>query len=206
MADVPQTEGVPPLASYAPYAPSPLLTTDTVVGYGGVSLAPQWGLYYNGVPVVIAESVIAFGFRAGWNISNYPIERGGFESYNRVVQPFSCRLQFAAGSSMQARQALLRSLEVATAPGNLTKYDVVTPELVYPRLNIDTYDYDRKAMSGAGLLLVDVKMVEIREQNSGGFDFKSPSGAPTTRDGNVQPSDVPIPTPDPRTGQAFEVT
>jgi len=188
--------GVPNLARVINFATSQLLTRDTVNNWGGSRLTPQWGLYYNGSPVIVADTVVAFGFRREWNISNYPIERGGFESFNRVDLPYAGRLQFAAGT-MKMRQALLSSLAAATADGNLTKYDVVTPEIVYPSVNIQGYDYDRKAMSGVGLLMIDVTVVEVREQNNGSAKSKSPAGEPMKPGGNVQPEEVPLPRPNP---------
>lgn len=200
--------GVPSLAIPLDLTPVRLLTGDTVGNWGGSRLTPQWGLYSFGAPVIVADTVTAFGFRREWNISNYPIERGGFESFNRVDLPYAGRLQYVAGT-MAIRQALLASLEAATADGNLTKYDVVSPEIIYPSVNIQSYDYDRKAASGVGLLMIEVTVVQVREQNSGGTSSKSPAGETTKPGGNVQPSDVPIPTPNPlRTGasQTFLVT
>lgn len=195
--DVPHVPGVPDLIAYATGGfEEDLMTEDTVEGWG-TKLTPVWGLYKGGVPVIFSEAVVAFSHRREWNISNYPIERGGFESYNRVNQPFMCRLQFAAGSDMAARQALLNSLAVATADGNLTKYDVVTPEVIYSSVNVQSFDYDRKAMSGAKLLLIDVTVVEIREQNAPAADSKSPAGVSTAPGGNVQSQDVPQTAPAP---------
>lgn len=204
MAFFPNIPGVPNLLVPLDLSPVSLMIGDTVTNWGGSRLTPQWGLYNAGAPVIVADTVIAFGFRREWNISNYPIERGGFESFNRVDLPFAGRLQFAAGT-MAARQALLSSLAAASADGNLTKYDVVTPEVIYPSINIQSYDYDRKAASGVGLLMIEVTLVEIREQNRGGAASKSPAGESTTPGGNVQPSDVPLPTPDPRATSQFEV-
>jgi len=152
--------------------------------------------------VIIAESVVSFGFKVDWAISTYPIERGGFESYDRVATPFLAHVQFAAGSTKEKRLALLESLGQASADGNMTKYDVFTPEVIYTSVSIQHFDYDRKAAEGANLLKIDVFLQEIREQNTGGQDVKTPSGAAPQSGGNIQPETVPLPTPDPR----FEVT
>lgn len=186
MADVPNVPGVPALLSYAADTLFNLLTGNVVRSYGG-DRQPSWGLYLGGAPVVVADTVTAFDFRAEWAISNYPIERGGFESYDRVDTPFQCKVQFAAGGDEANKQALIQSIDVATADGNLTKYDVVTPEVVYLGVNIQHVDYRRTARSGLGLLIVDVWVQEIREQNTAaGGDSQVPAGAATQSGGNVQ--------------------
>lgn len=197
MADVPNAPGVPALSSYSDAPPDELMVENTVTGYGS-GLTPMWGLYLDGAAAVVAESVVAFGFRQSWAISKYPIERGGFESYDRVTQPFQPRLQFASGTNGAARLALLSSLAAASADGNTTKYDVVTPDVIYASVGIEHVDYDRKAASGAGLLLIDVWLQEIREQNGSQQQAADPSGVPVQANGTVQPSDVPLPAADPR--------
>lgn len=197
MADVPKVPGVPPLTSYSAGPGSILMTADTVDGYG-TGLVPAWGFYLNGRLAIICESVVAFGFRSEWAISKYPIERGGFESYDRVAQPFQCRLQIASGSTGAVRTALLASLDAASADQNMTKYDAVTPDVVYTGVSIEHVDYDRKAAQGAGLLMIDVWTQEIREQNNSPAPTAYPSGASTQSGGTVQPTQVPLPKADPR--------
>lgn len=203
MADVPNAPGVPALSSYAQEAAGILLTADAVAGYGA-GLTPVWGLYLNGAPAVVAESVVAFGLRQSWTISKYPIERGGFESFDRVTQPYEPRLRFASGTNDGTRLALLSSLAAACADGNTKKYDVVTPDAIYSSVGVTGLDYDRKAASGAKLLLIDVMLQQVREQNGSQQAAKDPSGNPTQPGGTVQPSDVPLPTADPR--KALTVT
>ena len=71
----------------------------------------QWGIYKDGLPVVVADSVVSFGFKKDWNIADYPVEEGSFESYDKVETPFGARVRFASGGSTANRQALLQSIE-----------------------------------------------------------------------------------------------
>lgn len=201
--DIPNVPGVPALLSYASQASvGGVLTTDTLTGYGAGN-TPKWGLYKGGSPAITAESVVAFGFRIEWSIASYPIERGGFESYDRVATPFQGRLQFASGKNDETRRALLDSLAAASKDGNMTKYDVVTPDFTYASVSVSHYDYDRRAERGAGLLMIDVWLQEIREQNTGnGTTAQEPSGQAPQTGGTVQPSDVPLPEANPLRGSA----
>jgi hypothetical protein len=188
--DVPKVPGVPALASYAQDIAVQLLTS-SLLSYGG-GLVPQWGIYLNGVPVVVADIVRGFDFRVERAISNYPIERGGFESYDKVAVPYLAKVQFSTGGDLGNRSSLLTSVARATdllVGGKPAKFDIVTPEIVYLSCSISHYDYNRTALSGLGLLTVDVWTQEVREQNTSPSPSVSPSGASTQQGGQVQSSD-----------------
>jgi len=186
MADVPNVPGVPRLAAYASGALPALMGADLVTGYGGAQLRPQWGLYRGARAAIVADTVTAMSFRQEWAISKYQLEDGAFESYDRVTQPFDCRLQFVSGKNNANRQKLLRSLDAASADGNMTKYDVVTPEVIYSGVSVAHVDYDRAAAAGLGILKIDVMLQEIREQNTGQQSAQSSSGNAVQTDGTVQ--------------------
>ncbi|MGJ2408975.1 hypothetical protein ACR8FJ_22715, partial [Salmonella enterica subsp. enterica serovar Paratyphi A] len=123
---------------------------------GGVS---AWGIYRGGAPVVVSDNVVAFNFRKQWAISDYPVERGAFESYDKVEVPYGVQFRFSAGGSEAKRQALLSS--IAAIAGDLNLYDIVTPDRVYLNANIERFDYSQTATNGVGLLQVDVTAIEI---------------------------------------------
>lgn len=193
-----------------------LLTSDAV-GIFGVQGGQQWGLFQNGEPVVTSDNVLAFGYSQAYDVSNYQIEDGGFQTYNKVQEPFDIRLQFSTGGSTQDKQAFIQS--IAAIIGSMQLYDAVTPEQIYSNVNPVRQIYDRTAVSGAGLLKIDVHCVEVmvtgqvQFTNSQGSssasqtdgtaatpaptsavtgqplinDPQSPSASPQVADGNVQP-------------------
>lgn len=170
-------------------APLTLLTADLFSGYGSY-LPPQWGLYDGGEPVVIAESVRSFGYKQDWNVSDYPVEGGGFESYNKVNTPYAIQLEFATGGTAADRAELLESL--ALAADSLDLYDVVTPEVIYVGVNVVHYTLSRRAQRGANFVAVDVWVLEIREQGSTDIkNAKYPGGYSIFQGGNVQPYTAP---------------
>lgn len=187
MADLP--DGVPALlGDFAEsfLLPSVLLTIDTYTGYGQ-GAAPLWGVFLDGVPVVVADTVTRLEYKQDWAIADYPVERGGFESYDKVNTPFGVRMQFASGGNEAKRQALLDS--IAAIGDTLTLFDVVTPETIYIGVNLQRYDYRRSSQNGLGLILVDVTFIEIREEGTTDFkNTKSPSGFAAAEAGNVQSS------------------
>ena len=184
MVAVPNVPGVPPLGSYS--VGLPVLLLADALGLPPSPLAPQWGIYLDGVPVVDADSVVTFDYRQEWTVSDYPLEQGAFQSYDKVQTPFDVRVRYAAGGSQQNRQALLDSID--DIAGTLTLFDVVTPEAVYQSVNVTHYDYRRTATNGVGLLQVDVWCVEVRVTAQAQFqNVQNPASASPTATGIQQP-------------------
>lgn len=144
-----------------------LLVADAAGFLTGILQTTQWGLYLDGIPVISADTVGSVEYKKDWTIATYPIEEGGFETYDKVSLPFEIRIRFAAGGSPSNRQALLASIDAIAGDTNL--YDLVTPEVVYLNVNVSHYDYKRAADSGVGLLIVELWCQEIRIQVSEGL-------------------------------------
>jgi hypothetical protein len=159
-----------------------LLIADAVSIVTGAS--PQWGLYLDGVPVVVADNVVAFGFKKSARISKHPQEQGAFASYNKVSTPAEPILKFSTGGSVADRQAFLAS--IAPLIDDLNLYDVVTPEVTYPGYNVIDYDYPRTA-DRAGLITVEVRLEQIVVAGASAFsNTASPTDAAQTNNGLVQ--------------------
>ncbi len=183
MPDVPRLPGVPSLSSYASGVVT-LLVSDAVRGLLEW-LNPKWGLYKNGIPVVVADSVATFGYKQDWVIADYPLEGGKFESYDKVFVPFNVQLRFASGGSVSVRQKLLSSIEAIA--GSLETFDAITPERIYSSVNVMHYDYSRESSRGLGLLVVDVMLQQVRVAAAGAFsNTKSPNGESPVNIGQVQ--------------------
>lgn len=189
--------GIPPLLGDAAalfLSPTGVMVADTFIGYGAGE-PPLWGVFLGGVPVVMAETVTEMGYKQDWAIADYPVERGGFESYDKVNTPFLVHMQFVSGGTEERRQALLDS--IAAIGDTLTLFDVVTPEAVYSGVNIQSYNYRRATKNGVGLMIVNVVFLEIREEGTTDFkNTKSPSGYAASQAGNVQSQPMSAPSAD----------
>lgn len=194
--NVPDVDGVPAVA-FAPGSGGDIILAAAdapEVAFLAGGLGPQWGIFRGGVPVVVCDTIVGFDHKADWAVADFPIERGAFESYDKVAIPFDVRLVFTAGGSAAKRAALLASLK--TVVGDLNLYDAVTPETVYPNVNFIHLDYRRSAQQGVGLLTVSVWCQEIRQVASsanGGANAPGntaePSGANQVNGGTVQAED-----------------
>lgn len=163
-----------------------ILTEDAVQLFTGQPIN-QWGIFSGFAPVVSADSVVTMEYKQEWIISDYPVEQGGFETFDKVAVPFEARVRFSAGGSVATREALLASIEAIA--GTTELFDVVTPERVYPSVNITHYDYARASNKGVGLMVVDVWCQQVIVTVPAGlFNTQSPSGSDTQSQGQVSTS------------------
>jgi len=185
---VPNVPGVPPVIFADIDLTITLLTEDAFGIFTGSPSAP-WGIYLGGIPVVVADNVVAFNYKKQYAIADYPVERGSFESYDKVEIPYEAGFRFTAGGSDANRQAMLASIRAIQ--GDLNLYDIVTPEAVYLRANVQRHDYSQTAQNGVGLLQVDVFVQEVRELSGAPLtSTQNPTDAAQVNGGPVQATEA----------------
>ncbi len=185
--NVPDVAGVPPLARDPLAAPFIviLLVADAVLLFTGLTIK-SWGLFQDGIPLITADSVVTMGYKQDWSISNYPVEGGAFETYDKVQLPFEIRLQFSKGGSSAAKAAFLQS--ISQIAGNTQLYDVYTADAIYNDVTIMRYNYDREALKGVGLLVVDVYVIQVSVTATQQFsNTVNPASASPSSTGISQP-------------------
>ena len=151
--------GLPALAAGIIFNAVEIVASD-VMSLLGLFSGPQWGLFQDGLPVVAADNVLSFDFRQDFRISDYPVEEGAFETYNKVQVPYDVRLQFSSGGSVAQRQELIDSVDAII--GSTDTFDAVTPEKTYLSINPVHQSIRRTSRSGLGLVVIDVYCREIR--------------------------------------------
>lgn len=192
MADIPNVPGVPPLGSFSGNNIA-LLVAD-IVSLLGAALGPQWGVFLDGEPVIFSDNTLSFAFKQDAPVSTYPVEEGGFQSYDKVQLPAEITLRVSAGGDISARQALLASIDAQFNTTDL--YDILTPEKTFLSYNFTHQDYHRDATRGATLIAVDLHFMEIRVTTTATAtptngntlsNTASPTVAGQQNIGNVQP-------------------
>lgn len=188
--NVPDVPGVPPLnrpPGFTAGQPPAQLSKDLD---GQSTKTPNtWGLFKDGKPVVIADSVQAFEWDKEWSLPDYPQQEGAFQTYNKVERPFAVMLRFSSGGTEQSRRNLIDSIEAIA--GDTELYDAVTPEKIYPSCNIRKNGMRRHAEQGVGRVVIDVDVLQIRNSATAAFtNTKSPAGAATQAGGTVQTLDA----------------
>lgn len=185
--NVPIAPGVPPVLRQAGSVVQTfqLLTADAVTLLGGL-FGLQWGIFQNGAPIIVPDTMVSLEYHREWTISNYPLEQGNFESYDKVQLPFEARVRIATGGSVADRGSFISQVESIAA--TLELYDIVTPERVYGNVNIESFEYRRTATQGAGMIVIDLHLIEIRQVVSQSFNnTQAASGASSQGQGQVAP-------------------
>ena len=189
MADIPNVDGVPSLASYA--ANDIVLLVEDLFSLIFGSSEPQWGIFLDGEAVIAADSTISFEYKQDTPVSDYPVEDGGFQSYDKVQLPGDIRMRFTAGGSVSNRANFLASIDAVMNTTDL--YDVLTPEQVYLGYNFSHRDINKRtASNGVGLIAVDLWLTEIRVTSTATFtNTQQPGDSGQQNTGNQQPQTPP---------------
>ncbi|MHB8272814.1 phage baseplate protein [Bradyrhizobium sp.] len=188
MPDVPQVPGVPQLSSYSANSVV-LLVADAISAFSGL-FGPTWGIFLDGTQAFAYNSIVDFDYKQDWPVSDYPVEDGGFLSYDKVQLPFDVKVRVASGGSESDRQDLLTS--VLAAANMLSLYDVVTPEQTYSSCNITHVDFKRTNTNGVGMILIDIWFIEIRVTSTSNFsNTQTPAVAGKQGAGLVSATDAP---------------
>lgn len=222
--DIPRLPGVPQLNRSPLFPPGPPPVLGAVIALGRLFQAlfskPVWGIYRDrgadiatapasadGLaevtvraqerPVVVPDSIREFAYKQEWALSDFPVEEGGFASYNKVNSPFMVQLRLTKGGSLQDRKTFLEQIEAVA--GTLDLYKIVTPERTYLKCNISRYEITRREGHGAYFLTeVDLFFTEIRivtaEYTSTAQNTKNavnPAATPPVNNGTVSATPPP---------------
>lgn len=178
------SNGIPALNNAGHVAAGVILLAADAISILNMFGPPQWGIYLNGLPALLPDSIISVEFKSDWRISDYPQEPNAFQSYNKVRTPYDARVTMTYGGPGIGQ--FLLAVEAASA--SLALYSVVTPDRIYPNANITHFDYRRNSQNGVSLLSVDLWLEEVRvAATAASADTKEPSGASPVNGGNVQP-------------------
>lgn len=161
MAVAIQIPGIPPLfnpATQLIIAAGSLLFADAI---GSLQVSRPWGIYdSSGNKVLDPDTVGRFGFRNNWKVSDYPVEQGAFDSYNKVSTPYASSITMIKGGTLSDRTAFLDALDVVA--DSLTPFSIVTPEKTYTNAIVERYDLERRRESGANMIIVNIHITEVR--------------------------------------------
>lgn len=167
------------------------------VGFGGAVLLNQvfdkkiWGIVNEfGIPILLADSVVGMSYDAGNTISNMPIEKGSFASYNKVNAPSMATVTMAKSSGgALGRGAFHAQLEALLK--STIKFNVITPEFVYMNYSMIGINFSREAQDGCTLIKFNVELQEVLESKID-YAFEevaAPEDASTVDGGARQASD-----------------
>ncbi len=188
--NVPNAPGVPAVRTdpLAPVVVTPSVMTVDSPGVASGQQNAKWGIFdANGNAVISPDSVIDVSFDREFRISDYPVEQGGFQSYNKVATPFDFRMTMTKGGPANDLQLFIEACDSLVETDAL--YTAIGGNIAYPNVNVVRYGYERKSTNGVTLLTVHMFMREVRQTASATFsNTAAPDGADPVSDGNVQAS------------------
>lgn len=187
--DVPKADGVPAVKRSAENpgtGTQEQLTSDeiTVAGYDDY----EWGIYKVGSKQLALEpdNVVSVGYDAEYRLADYPLEEGGFETYDKVALPFMNRIVLTKGGTREERSAFCAAIEAIRPDTEL--YSVVTPEQIFINVNIARVTIDRSLEAGAGMVRAEIVLQEIRQTASSSFsNTRDAASADAVNNGSNQP-------------------
>lgn len=161
--NIPNVPGVPLLArSFTVPTVDSLINSAASQILGLVFGTVVWGVYdQGGLPALVPDTFLDVDFKNGANVPTYPIENGGFGTYNKINTPYDCKVKMAIGSDEFTRNQFLDAC--ATMLNSVDFYSVVTPEKTYLNATLQNYAYRRETRNGGtSMLIVDLWFLEIR--------------------------------------------
>jgi len=218
--NVPAVSGVPALPRIAGASGQAQAALGILQGalWKAASGQKQWGIFDSkgkalgstgalSTAASIAKSVLGFGstqstvsvdYLKESKVSDFPVEKGGFASYNKVEAPANPIVTLCFSGSESEAGAFLTAIDAACKSTEL--YSVVTPEARYIDHAIERYNYQRRHDRGASILVVELSLKEVRTVSAQYTkapgktqisDPKSPAAAPAVDAGKVQPAEPP---------------
>ena len=187
LPNLPLGAATPAVATIASEALSSLL-------WQASQVPPAWGVFdSSGNQVVTPDSVIDFAHRPQSDIPTFPVQKGAFASYNKVILPFTLQLRFSKGGTESDRTQFLTDIENLYQSINL--YTVITHERTYENVNLEYYEVTRRGARGAYFLTeVDLYFIQIQEVTPQYTttavqlpNSQSDAAQPTSNVGSVQP-------------------
>lgn len=147
--------------------------------------APQWGIYKNKKLALKPDSIVSIEAKTPWLVSDYPMEKGAFQSYNKVKQPREARVRMNKGGAVASRTQFFLTLKAMAS--SLDVYDIYMPEGALQSMTLVSYEFVRTATSGISLVSFDVHFVEVMQTVTPAFTNTAvPEDGSPAQGGTVQ--------------------
>lgn len=153
---------------------------------------PIWGIFVDSELLIEPDSIVALDYHREWTVADFQMEKGAFNTYDKVAKPFDLRLRMTKGGNELTRGAFIKDIE--TVGESLVLVDVVTPDRTYLGCTIAGIGYQQTAKNGVGVITFDVALRQVRETASSAMSadvVQDPGSADSENGGTVQPQAPP---------------
>lgn len=147
----------------------------------------RWTIVKDGRAVISFTSMLAVEISSDSTLPEEPIEKGSFATYNRTL--YSDRLKVRLGiegdeAELQRAQDVLKELKTGA-----DVFSLATPDYEHQNLTLEGYDYTRDTTAAGGLLVVDLRLKEIREVETATTVVAVAVGSDGTQAANAAPGE-----------------
>lgn len=153
----------------------------------------EWILMQEGNALITFTSMLEANIQGDSAISEEALEQGSFAAYNRTQYSDVIRVKLAIegdAAELQKAQETLKRLK-----GGTERFSLVTPDYEHENLSLESYDYMRNQSQSNGLLVVEMRIKEIREVTTQTATLttaqcKNASNASKQKTGRTQPREA----------------
>ena len=186
--------GLPSLPSSGLPFPNPGRIFTTAQSFFTQEWEELWGIFDNDfLSWLDFDTIEEVGMRASSTIARFPVQFGGFATYNKAHNPDEFGVIVSKGGLTQdGRQEFIKQLY--DLKHSLDLVNLVTPDRVYYNVNMFDFDFRATAQAGSHIVTAQLKFMEVREVKAQYVDSKTttvnakdPSAKPAVDKGTVQP-------------------
>lgn len=142
----------------------------------------KYGIFKDGRAILEVDTITEISVSNQSQISDFPVERGSFSSYNKVALPSTYALDMLKTNSLvgsdktdviNTLQELLRPAKISyllsvpaeSADNNDVQFvDVVTPDKTYTGVQLESYNVTENTDEGLKLI-INCTFIEVRQVN-----------------------------------------
>ena len=139
----------------------------------------RWLIVKDGRAVIVFTSMLDLSVTSDSTLPEEPIEQGSFATYNRTLYSDWLEVKLAIegdNAELQRAQDTLKALKSGT-----DIFSLVTPDYEHKNLTLEGYDYTRDTTASNGILIVTLRLKEIREVETATTVVSVPAQAAGTK-------------------------
>lgn len=154
-----------------------------------LKLGPTWTISSAGGGTAVNFDVfLNMEFKGESAVAAEPVEEGSFASYNKQNSPNEISVTLASTGIYSLQQNVLDTIDKLASGTELVS--LATPSAEYKDLNITSYNYRRSDQGGAGMLVVELKLQEIKQVESSARTESTQKGTSVKAESSKQKSNA----------------
>lgn len=129
-----------------------------------VPAAPRtWGIFSDtGKKLLDPDSISSLKDDEKSKVSEFPVEEGGFVSYNKVQESYDVKVSMTKGGTVKEQEDFISTVRILK--NRVTKLvNIVTPEDVFLSATFQSFSYSREKDKGQHLIHVLCDFKEVRQ-------------------------------------------